>query len=43
MHTTTTTHGKMSAWHDTRSNIPAAITNMPATDQMMNRETILQS
>ena len=43
MHTTTTTQGKIPAWHDTRSNMPATITNMPTTDQTMNRETILQS
>ena len=41
MHRTATTQGKMLAWHDTRSNMPAAITNMLATDQTMNRETIL--
>ena len=41
MHTTATTQGKIPAWHEIRSNMPAAITNMPAIDQTMNKETKL--
>ena len=43
MHTTATTQGKIPAWHEIRSNMPAAITNMPAIDQTMNKETKLHS